>query len=66
MTYGLCENADVCYKEKLLPIGVAEGCILNKDIPKDQIITYNDVAIPGRRLIDALRKEQEIFFMKEI
>jgi predicted homoserine dehydrogenase-like protein len=66
MTYGLCENADVCYKEKLLPIGVAEGCILKNDIPKDQIITYNDVAIPGRRLIDALRKEQEIFFMKEI
>jgi predicted homoserine dehydrogenase-like protein len=66
MTYGLCENADVCYKEKLLPIGVAEGCVLKNDILKDQVITYNDVAIPAGRLIDSLRKEQEIYFMTEI
>jgi predicted homoserine dehydrogenase-like protein len=64
MTYGLCENADVCYKEKLLPIGVAEGCILKNDILKDQVITYNDVILPKDRLTDRLRKEQEEYFMK--
>jgi predicted homoserine dehydrogenase-like protein len=63
MVYGLCENADVTYKERLLPIGVSEGCILKNDIPKDQAITYNDVIVPEGRLVDKLRKEQEEHFL---
>jgi len=62
MTYGLCENADVCYKEKLLPIGVAEGCILKNNIARNKVITYEDVIVPKQRLIDVLRKEQEEYF----
>jgi len=62
MTYGLCENADVCHKEKLLPIGVAEGCILKNNIDKDKAITYEDVIVPKHRLIDTLRKEQQKYF----
>jgi predicted homoserine dehydrogenase-like protein len=64
MTYGLCENSDMSFKERLLPIGVAEGCTLKKDVQKDEVITYNDVVIPEGRLIDRLRKEQEEYFMK--
>lgn len=64
MTYGLCENADVREEENLLPIGVAEGCILKNDIPKDQVLTYDDVILPEGRLIDKLRKEQEDYFKK--
>ena len=62
MTYGLCENADICYKQKLLPIGVAEGFILKNNISKDKVITYEDVIVPEQRLIDKLRKEQERHF----
>jgi predicted homoserine dehydrogenase-like protein len=62
MTYGLCENSNIRQKENLLPIGVAEGCVLKNDIPKDQVLTYDDVILPGGRLIDKLRKEQEDYF----
>ena len=62
MVYGLAENADVTYKENLLPIGVAEGCVLKTDIPKDQVITYEDVILPEGRLVDKLRKEQVEYF----
>lgn len=60
--YGLCENADTTRKENLLPIGVAEGCILKRDVKKDEVITYDDVIVPEGRLIDKLRKEQEQHF----
>jgi len=62
MTYGLCENYDTARHENLLPIGIAEGCRLNKDIPKDQVLTYEDIELPEDRLCDKLRKEQEDFF----
>lgn len=62
MTYGLCENADTTRKENLLPIGLAEGCRLKSDIPKDQVLTYDDVIIPEGRLCDKIRKEQDGFF----
>jgi hypothetical protein len=35
MTYGECENVWVSGPEDLLPMGVAEGCRLVRDVPKD-------------------------------
>jgi predicted homoserine dehydrogenase-like protein len=60
--YGLCENADTTKKENLLPIGVAEACILKRDIKKDEVLTYDDVILPEGRIIDRLRKEQAEYF----
>ena len=62
MTYGLCENYDVSRKENLLPIGLAEGCVLKNDVPKDKVITYDDIILPEGRLSDKLRKEQDAMF----
>lgn len=62
MTYGVCENADIAESENLLPLGVAEGCTLKRDIAKDQALTYDDVEVPEGRLIDKLRKEQKEYF----
>lgn len=62
MTYGVCENSETANSEKLLPLGVAEGCVLNKDIEKDRAITYDDVEVPEGRLIDQLLKEQNNYF----
>lgn len=64
MTYGLCENADTTEAENLLPLGVAEGCVLKNDIAKDQVITYDDVILPEGRLIDQLRSEQTKYFAR--
>ncbi len=62
MSYGVCENADIASTEKLLPLGVAEGCTLKQDIKKDQTLTYDDVEVPEGRLIDQLRREQIDYF----
>lgn len=62
MTYGECENTSTAYSENLLPIGLAEGCILKNDISKDQALTFDDVIIPDGRLCDQLWKEQKEMF----
>ncbi len=65
MTYGQCENSETVNSENLLPMGIAEGCEIKRDISKDQAITYNDVNIPEGRLIDKLRLEQNNFFFED-
>ncbi len=64
MTYGQCENADIVAKENLLPMGIAEGFILKRDLKKDEVITYGDVELPSDSLAVRLRKEQDIYFSK--
>ena len=61
-TYGLAENAAVVQSDQLLPIGLAEGCRLLHDIPKDRVLTRKDVEIPEGRLCDKLRAEQDAHF----
>jgi predicted homoserine dehydrogenase-like protein len=61
-TYGVCENADLARAERLLPMGLAEGCTLVRDVPKDATLRYDDVALPEGRLVDALREEQAARF----
>jgi predicted homoserine dehydrogenase-like protein len=62
MTYGLCENTSTAISKGLLPIGLAEGSRLLTDIPKDKVLTYQDVARPEGRLCDKLRAEQDQHF----
>lgn len=62
MTYGQCENADVVRREGLLPMGVAPGCRLKHDVPRDAVLSYDDIEVPAGRLIDELRAEQERVF----
>src|SRR5690606_484050 len=62
MTYGQCETAATTHDQRLLPIGVAEGSVLKRDLPKDAVVTYDDVELPSGRLIDALREEQLAHF----
>lgn len=61
-TYGQAERADVTASERLLPMGVAEGCRLLHDVTKDHVLTYDDVVLPEGRLIDQLRAEQVDLF----
>ncbi|HEV2150152.1 MAG TPA: Gfo/Idh/MocA family oxidoreductase [Longimicrobiaceae bacterium] len=61
-TYGLAENSDTTALERLLPIGLAEGCRLLRDLPRDAVLTYDDVELPEGRLSDRLRAEQNLYF----
>ena len=65
MTYGMCENSNVVTQQRLLPMGIAEGCRLKRDIPKDQIITYDDVELPMDKLAVKLRLEQDAYFLSK-
>jgi len=58
MTYGLCENAETTLAQRLLPMGLAGGSRLIRDVPRDQVLTYDDVEVPAGRLADRLRGEQ--------
>jgi predicted homoserine dehydrogenase-like protein len=64
-TYGQCETAAITQDDHLLPMGLAEGCVLKRDILRDQVITYQDVILPSGRFSDVLRAEQNSHF-KEV
>lgn len=64
MTYGLAENAAVLQDENLLPIGLAEGGRLTRDVAKDEVLTRDDVILPEGRLCDRLRAEQDKLFSR--
>lgn len=64
--YGECEKAPVAAAERLVPVGLAEGCVLTRDIAKDEAISYADVTVPEGRLCDELRREQDETFPQEV
>jgi predicted homoserine dehydrogenase-like protein len=62
MTYGEAVNSDEMRALRYLPEGLVLGCTLVRDIPKDSVITYDDVQLPAGRLADKLRDEQYAHF----
>jgi predicted homoserine dehydrogenase-like protein len=65
LSYGVIDNADVCRRENLLPMGLSEGGRLVWDVPKDRPLTFADVDLPAGRLVDRLWAEQEEYFRQE-
>jgi predicted homoserine dehydrogenase-like protein len=65
MTYGEAANVEEMSRNRYLPEGLVEGCILKRDVAKDSVITYDDVALPPDRLADQLRAEQYRRFRSE-
>jgi len=62
LTYGLAENHETAVAESLLPMGLAEGCRITRAVPRDAVLTYDDVELPPGRLVDELRAEQDAAF----
>ena len=65
MTYGEATNVEEMSSGRYLPEGLVEGCRLVRSIPKDAVITYDDVELPAGRLADSLRAEQYRHFRGE-
>ena len=61
-TYGQCETYAASRQGRLLPMGLAEDCVVLRPVKKDQVLTYDDVRLPAGRLIDRLRAEQDELF----
>lgn len=56
--YGLIENHATARALDALPIALSEGCVLLRDIGKDQLVSFSDVKLPPSRLSDELWLEQ--------
>jgi predicted homoserine dehydrogenase-like protein len=56
--YGLIENAVAARAAAALPIGLSEGCLLRRDIRKDDTVSFDDVELPGGLASEALWREQ--------
>lgn len=56
--YGLIDNAARAREKTSLPISLSEGCVVKRNIAKDEIISTKDVTQPARGVVDALWSEQ--------
>jgi predicted homoserine dehydrogenase-like protein len=65
LTYGQAEDAAVVQRDRLLPQGLAEGCVLRRDLPCDSVIGWDDVVAPDGHLAHRLYAEQIVRFAGE-
>lgn len=65
MTYGEAVNVGEMSAGRYLPEGLVEGCRLRRDVPQDEVLSYDDVDLPPDRLADRLRAEQYRHFRGE-
>ncbi len=62
--YGMIENADMSLKNNMLPVGLAPGAVVKRDVKKGSILTYEDVQLNDDFTIVRLRKEQDVLSKK--
>jgi predicted homoserine dehydrogenase-like protein len=58
-SYGLIDNRTAARAANALPIALSENCVLLRDIDKDQVVAFDDVRMPAKRLSDELWLEQD-------
>ena len=57
-TYGLIENRSAAREMQALPIGLSEGCVLRRDVAKDDVVSTEDIHPVDETLIWKLWREQ--------
>jgi predicted homoserine dehydrogenase-like protein len=57
-TYGLIDNAPAARALAALPMSLSEGCVLRRDVSKDDLLTFDHVDAPHGRLAETLWQEQ--------
>lgn len=65
LTYGQCENAVTARELNLVPIGLAEGSIVKRDLPRDHVLSFDDIELPEENQIQRLYKEQCAMFFPQ-
>jgi len=56
--YGLIDNHSAARAANALPIALSEGCVLLRNVAKDDVVSFDDVKMPATRLSDQLWMEQ--------
>jgi predicted homoserine dehydrogenase-like protein len=57
-TYGLIDNAATARGVAALPIGLSEGCVLRRDVSKDNVLSFDDLQAAPGGLVEELWREQ--------
>lgn len=57
-TYGLVDNGTSARAIAALPIALSEGCVLRRDVPKDSVLSFEDVVAPSGRMTETIWREQ--------
>ena len=66
-TYGLIDNASAARGMSALPIGLSEGRVLRRDVPKDEVLSCDDVdAIPGGIVENLWREQNGVVYQIQI
>ncbi|EMR71856.1 putative saf domain-containing protein [Eutypa lata UCREL1] len=65
MVYGKLMTAEDSMEIEGLPIGLAHGIVLKKDVKKDQGLSWGDVEYSSKSQAISVRKEMEALFKKE-
>jgi len=60
--YGMLENESTARVERLLPMGLADGSVVVRDVPEDAAVTFDDVVAPADRVATRLWHEQAAHF----
>jgi len=58
--YGLIELHEIIKESRYLPIGISEGCVVKRNISKDEPIKYDDVELNDNSILFNLRKIQDL------
>lgn len=56
---GSIDLAETARHENLLPLGLAKGCVLKRDVPVDRAISFDDLERIPDTLLYQMRKEQD-------
>lgn len=56
---GSIDLATIARQEKLLPLGLAKGCVLKRDVSKGRAISFEDIGNVADTLLWQMRKEQD-------
>ena len=62
--YGSIEKAGIAEKESFLPLGLAQGAIMKKNISQGDYLTYDNVELDSSSFLLNLRKTQDDLFQK--
>jgi predicted homoserine dehydrogenase-like protein len=57
-TYGQIDNATAARAMAALPIALSEGCVLRRDVSRDDMLALDDVEAPPACVAEALWREQ--------
>lgn len=57
-SYGLIDNRASARAADAVPIGLSEGCVLRRDVSKDEVLSFADVESPADDLVRRLWREQ--------